>query len=125
MKYKIVEKGNPGKPNEKKKQYASPVNAGTLTLKSIAKEIAGRSSLTRGDIENVLSNFLDELPTYLKIGMSVKLGDFGTMRLSLKSEGVEKNKKFDASYIKGVKIIFTPSSELKQNLEDIQFEESK
>jgi hypothetical protein len=30
--------------------------------------IAGRSLLTRGDIENVLSNyFLDELPTFLKI----------------------------------------------------------
>jgi predicted histone-like DNA-binding protein len=125
MKYKIVERSNPRKLDEKKKQYANPVNAGSLSLKEMAKDIAGRSSLTRGDIENVLSNFLDELPTYLKIGMSVKLGDFGTMRLSLKSEGVELDKKFDASHIKGVKIIFTPSSELKKNLEDIKFEESK
>ncbi|MDR2816655.1 MAG: hypothetical protein LBB62_08145 [Proteiniphilum sp.] len=31
------------------------------------------------------NNFLDELPTFLKIGMSIKLGDFGTLRLSLSS----------------------------------------
>ena len=125
MKYKVIEKGNPRNPDKDKKQYASPINAGQLTVKALAKDISGRSSLTRGDVENVLSNFLDELPNYLKIGMSVKLGDFGTMRLTLKSEGVEKGKKFDASKIKGVKIIFTPSVELKKGLEDITFEEFK
>jgi predicted histone-like DNA-binding protein len=123
MKFKIIERINPGNPTAPKKQYASPVNAGTMNLKDIAKEIAGRSSLTRGDIENVLSNFLEELPTYLKIGMSVKLGDFGTMRLNLKSKGVPTEQKFDGSHIEGVKIIFTPSSELKKSLEDTTFEE--
>jgi len=123
MKYRVIERVNPAKKEDKRKQYASPVNAGNLTIKDLAKEIAGRSSLTRGDIENVLANFLDELPNYLKIGMSVKLGEFGTMRLNLKSEGVEQGKKFDASKIKGVKIIFTPSSELKKSLDDITFEE--
>jgi len=48
--------------------------------------------------------------------MSVKLGEFGTMRLSLKRERVEQGKKFDVSKIKEVKIIFTPSSGLKRIL---------
>jgi hypothetical protein len=47
------------------------VNAGKFTIRDFAKEIAGRSSLTRGDIENTLDNFLEELPTFLKIGMSI------------------------------------------------------
>ena len=125
MKYKVIEKVQPGNPKADKKQYASPVNAGNLTLKDLAKSIAANSSLSRGDIENVLTNFVEELPVFLKIGMSVKLGNLGTMRLNLKSEGVEKGKKFDASKIKGVKIIFTPSTELKKSLEDITFEENK
>ena len=125
MKYKVIEKCQPGNPKAEKKQYASPVNAGNLTLKDLAKSIAANSSLSRGDIENVLTNFVEELPVFLKIGMSVKLGNLGTMRLNLKSEGVEKGKKFDASKINGVKIIFTPSTELKKSLEDINFEESK
>jgi predicted histone-like DNA-binding protein len=125
MKYKVVLKNNPQRPADPKKQYANAVNAGTLTIKEFAKGIAGRSSLTRGDIENVLNNFLDELPTFLKIGMSVKLGDLGTLRLTLASEGVEEGKEFTVAKIKGVRVIFTPSAELKRLLEDITFEEEK
>ena len=125
MKYKVIERVQPSNPKADKKQYASPVNAGNLTLKDLAKSIAANSSLSRGDIENVLTNFVEELPVFLKIGMSVKLGNLGTMRLNLKSEGMDKGKKFDASKINGVKIIFTPSTELKKSLEDINFEESK
>ncbi len=123
MKYKVIEKGNPQKPAEPKKQYASPVNAGKFTIKDFAKEIAGRSSLTKGDIENVLSNFLDELPTFLKLGLSVQLGDFGTLRLTLASEGVPLGEKFDASNIKGSRVVFTPSPELKESLRKIPLEE--
>jgi predicted histone-like DNA-binding protein len=125
MKYKVIQKGNPQKPDDPKKQYASPVNAGRFTVRDFAKEIAGRSSLTRGDVENVLNNFLDELPTFLKLGLSVKLGDFGTMRLTLSSEGVEEGQPFTASKIKGVKVIFTPGTELKESLKNISFEEEK
>ncbi|MDR3095197.1 MAG: DNA-binding protein, partial [Bacteroidales bacterium] len=84
-------------------------------------EIAGRSSLTRGDIENVLTNFLDELPTFLKVGMSVQLGNFGTVRLSLSGEGAENTAAFNAATI-AAKVIFTPSVELKNGLNDIKFD---
>jgi predicted histone-like DNA-binding protein len=114
MKYHVIEKINPTNPTAPKKQYASPVKAGNLTLKELSKDIAARTSLTRGDIESVLISFLENMPTYLKIGMSVKLDEFGTLRLSIKSDGVEQGQKFDASKIKGVKIVFTPSSELKR-----------
>ncbi|MDR0754978.1 MAG: HU family DNA-binding protein [Prevotellaceae bacterium] len=125
MKYRVIEKGNPSNSAAPKKQYASAVNAGKFTIKQFAKEIAGRSSLTRGDIENVLTNFIDELPTFLKLGLSVKLGDFGTLRLNLVSEGVDADKKFTADSIKGVKVIFTAGAELKESLKSISFEEEK
>ncbi|MDR1602262.1 MAG: HU family DNA-binding protein [Tannerella sp.] len=125
MKFRVVEKGNPGNPSAPKKKYANAVNAGKLGIKDFAKEIAGRSSLTRGDIENVLNNFIDELPTFLKLGLSVKLGEFGTLRLSPISEGVDADKEFTAANIKGVKVIFTPGIELKESLRDIRFEEEK
>jgi predicted histone-like DNA-binding protein len=125
MKYRLIERRNPLKPAVPKKWYASPVNAGKFTVKDFAKEIAGRSSLTRGDIENTLDNFLEELPTFLKIGMSIQLGEFGTLRLSLSSEGTDTSEAFNASCIKGVKVIFTPSPELKKSLEDTPLEEAK
>jgi predicted histone-like DNA-binding protein len=125
MKYRVIEKGNPGNPAAPKKKYASAVNTGRFTVKQLAKEISGRSSLTRGDVENVLNNFIDELPTFLKLGLSVKLGEFGTLRLNLSSEGVDADKEFTADKIKGVKVIFTPGVELKESLKDISFEEEK
>ncbi len=121
MKYKLITKENPQDKTAPKKVYASAINAGRFTIKDFAKEISGRSSLTRGDIENVLNNFLDELPTFLKIGMSIQLGELGTMRLSLSSEGSEEKKDFDPSSIKA-KIIFTPSVELKDNISSINYE---
>jgi predicted histone-like DNA-binding protein len=125
MKYKVIKRSNPLRRGDSPKWYATSVNAGKFTIKDFSKEISGRSSLTRGDIENVLSNFLDELPTFLKLGMSVKLGDFGTLRLNLSSEGVDASEQFNVSNIKGVKVIFTPSTDLKKALEDIKFEEVK
>jgi predicted histone-like DNA-binding protein len=122
MKFKVVKKGNPANQAAPKKQYAIKVNAGKLTIKDFSKEISGRSSLTRGDIENVLNNFIDELPTFLKLGMSVKLGEFGTLRLNIVSEGVDADKQFTANNIKGTKVIFTPGTELKESLQKISFE---
>jgi predicted histone-like DNA-binding protein len=125
MKYKLIQKPNPVNPAAPRKWYASPVNAGKLTIKDFAAEIAGRSSLTRGDIENVLTNFLEELPVFLKLGLSIKLGDFGTIRLNLTSEGVDTKEEFTVAQIKGVRTIFTPSPELKESLKSTPFEETK
>ena len=114
MKIKLQKKKNPQKRTEEK-YYANPVNPGKKTLRDIAHDIAGRSSLTRGDIENVLSNFIDCLPHYLRNGFSVQLGEFGTMRLTLSSEGAATEKAFKTETIKP-RVVFTPGTELKREL---------
>ena len=114
MKIKLQKKKNPQKRTEEK-FYANPVNLGKKTLRDIAHDIAGRSSLTRGDIENVLANFMDCLPHYLRDGFSVQLGEFGTMRLTLSSEGAATEKAFKTETIKP-RVVFTPGRELKNEL---------
>jgi putative DNA-binding protein len=123
MKIKMVQRKNPQKKSEVK-YYASPVNAGKKNLRDIAHDIAGRSSLTRGDIENVLSNFMDCLPHYLRDGFSVQLGEFGTMRLTLSSEGATKVKAFKTETIKP-RVTFTPGVELKAALRENSYETVK
>ncbi|MDR0560160.1 MAG: HU family DNA-binding protein [Prevotellaceae bacterium] len=125
MKYRVIERKNPQTPQASGKFYASAVNDGKFTVRDFAKEISGRSSLTRGDIENVLENFLDELPTFLKLGLSVQLGSFGTLRLNLQSDGADSSEAFTSELIYGVKVIFTPGVELKEALKDIKFEREK
>ena len=123
MKIKMVQRKNPQKKSEVK-YYASPVNAGKKTLRDIAHDIAGRSSLTRGDIENVLANFMDCLPHYLRDGFSVQLGEFGTMRLTLSSEGAATEKAFKTEKIKP-RVTFTPGVELKAALRENSYETVK
>ena len=123
MKIKMVPRKNPQKKSEVK-YYASPINAGKKTLRDIAKDIAGRSSLTRGDIENVLTNFMECLPSYLRDGFSVQLGEFGTMRLTLSSTGALDEKSFKVETIKP-RVTFTPGVELKVALRENSYETVK
>lgn len=124
MKVKLVVRTNPRKQGEPGKWYANPVNTGKKTLRDIAKDIAGRSSLTRGDIENVLTNFMECLPSYLRDGFSVQLGEFGTMRLTLSSTGAADEKSFKTETIKP-RVTFTPGVELKAALRDNSYETVK
>lgn len=124
MKYKLIERANP-QDRTKVKWYASPVNDGKVTKGDLAKDIVGNSSLSRGDVTSTIENMLDTMPKYLLMGKSISLGEFGTLRLSFTSEGVDKPDEFNANMISGVKIIFTPSVELKKALEDIKFEKSE
>ena len=45
------------------------------------------SSLSAGDVHNVIVNLIDQLPKWLMEGNSVKLDGFGSFRLSFSSEG--------------------------------------
>ncbi|MDR1368551.1 MAG: DNA-binding protein [Dysgonamonadaceae bacterium] len=123
MKYRVIQRKNPQDPQAEGLFYANAVNEGKFSLRDFAKEIEGRSSLTRGDILNVLENFLDELPTFLKLGYSVQLGDFATLHLNLQSESAPTAEEFNAGLIKGVKVIFTPSVDMKTALKGIHFEQ--
>ena len=112
MKIRLVPKKNPQK-REEVKFYANPVNLGHKSLDDIARDIAGRSSLTRGDVSNVLYNFIDCLPHYLRDGFSIQLGEFGSMRVTLSSKGAEKEEDFKTATIKP-RVVFTPGTELKR-----------
>lgn len=122
MKYKLIQKGKPGDPDAPKKWYATPIKNGTITQKNLAQQISGRSSLTSGDVNNVIQNLLELLPQELIKGNSVQLGDFGTFRLSFSSDGVDTEKDFTKDKIKGVKILFTPSNDFKKTLSDMRLE---
>jgi predicted histone-like DNA-binding protein len=121
MKYRIIRRVNP-LDRSQEKWYASPVNDGRITKAELSKEIVGLSSLSRGDVSNVIESLLDVLPKYLLMGKSVNLGDLGTLRVSFSSEGVDDPNDFTASKIKGARVIFTPSVELKNALATLKYE---
>jgi predicted histone-like DNA-binding protein len=124
MKYKLIQRGNPGNPSAPKKLYATTVNNGKITENNLAKDIADQSSLTRGDVGNVVTNIIDTIPKYLLMGKSVNLGELGTLRLSFSSEGVNEESEFNVGKIKGVKVVFTPGVALKEAIANLNFEKA-
>ncbi len=72
MKFRLVEKVNP-LDRSKKKWYANPVNTGKMGQREMSKLLEEKSSLTIGDISNVIENLLAELPRQLIDGKSVSL----------------------------------------------------
>lgn len=120
MKYRLVVKKDPMR-NMEEKFYANAVKLGTKDIFDIADLISGRSSLTCGDILNVLSNFLDEGPPLLRDGFSVQLGELGTLRITLASNGAATKKEFHAESIKP-RVIFRPSARFMKRISDNHYE---
>lgn len=123
MFYRFVQKANP-LDQEHKQRYATSVNAGKIDTRMIAKTLAQKSSLTMGDVMNVLENLLEEIPRWLSQGYSVSLWELGTFRLSLSSQGVKEQKEFNTRTIKK-KVVFLPSKSFKSELKTIPFEHKK
>jgi predicted histone-like DNA-binding protein len=116
-----VKRDNP-QDRSQSKWYLTQEKSGTVGIKDIAKEIEGRSALSLGDVQSVLSNLMEVLPVFLKLGQSVNLEGFGTFRISVTSEGTATPEELNARHVKAVKLLFLPSAGLKRNLEGITFE---
>jgi predicted histone-like DNA-binding protein len=124
MKYKLVERKNPQQPEAAGKLYAAPVNDGKVSQKEIAADIVNLSSLSRGDVSNVIDSLLDTVPKYLVMGKSVSLGELGTLRVSFSSEGVATEEEFTINKISGLRVLFTPSPALRKSIGSIKFEKA-
>jgi predicted histone-like DNA-binding protein len=121
MKYRLVPRVNP-LDRSKVKYYATPVIDGNISKADLTKEVAAISSMSRGDVSNVMEGVRDVTPKYVKISKSITIGELGTLRISFTSEGVDNPDDFNVSMIKGVKYVFTPSKELRLQLNDMHFE---
>lgn len=122
MKFKLIEKSNPLKREDAKKWYASPVYADKVTQKQLAKQLADLSSLSAGDVANVIQNLVEEFPKILMRGGIIQLGDFGTFRVTLSSKGAVEKGKFSTDTIVP-KISFLPGVELKRSLEGMKYQQ--
>ncbi|GHT67357.1 hypothetical protein FACS189452_04900 [Bacteroidia bacterium] len=122
IKLKKLQRANPQNPQEAHKWYLVQEHSGTVNLAEIAKEIADRSSLTFGDVQNALRNLLDVLPVYIRLGQTIRLEGFGSFHLSVTSDGKATSEELTAHDVRNARLIFTPSVEMKKGIEGLSFE---
>lgn len=116
--FKRVQRKNPQDQAAPAKYYPQLVVWGKpATLESLSIQMKEKSSLTLGDIQSVLTNFVSAMRTELYNGHSVSIDGFGVFSLSATTEGSEQRKDCTAEKIKAVRINFRASSAIRPNLD--------
>lgn len=126
VKYTVVQRGNPGKPSEPKKYYASPKADGEVSFEDLSAEIAEQSTtVSDTDVLAVLHSLNKMLSRHLENGKIVRFGDLGSFQVSFSSSGVSQEEEVNASQIRGSKITFRPGAKLKKMLLGLKYEKYK
>jgi len=119
---KVVERGQPGiAGGGTKKYYASPVHGREITLEGLTKNIEKTSTVSGADIRAVLYALVDEAVGGLSEGRIIRLGELGSLRITLSSEGKEKPEQVTATAVKKTGVIFTPGKKLQDMMRMAKF----
>lgn len=87
-----------------------------MTLAQITKRIEKRSTVSSADVKAVLDALQSEVIDALQNGNSVRLGDLGSFRLTIKANGTDtaaEAKAKGANLIKEVSVQFTKSATMR------------
>jgi predicted histone-like DNA-binding protein len=125
VKVKSVKRKDPRDQASIEKFYLTTISQGSSNLKQLAEKISYQSTLTPGDCYNVLSALEKNVIDELQQGRIVRLGELGTFRVSVSSEGKMTDEELNASAIKKARILFRPSVELSKMLKSLHFQRER
>lgn len=117
IKYVIRAKKNPIAKSVKYYPQIAPTTP--VTQAQIVKRIEKRSTVSSADVKAVLDALQYEVIEALQNGNSVRLGDLGSFRLSIKANGSDTSaeaKKTGANAIKAINVQFTKSTAMRDAL---------
>jgi predicted histone-like DNA-binding protein len=119
--YNKVERGNPSKPEEPKRWHPVLKSTGLVKEKEVARRVADETTLNPKEAEFAVAQLFKVVTDYLLNGKTVQLGELGSFRLTVKSEGAATEAEVTATQIKHVNIRFTASETLKESLKKATF----
>lgn len=90
----------------------------TLKQDKVISEASIRSGIPKGSINAAWEAIGDVVRAWTTEGHSVALPGLGTMRFGLQAEAVSKVEDVGAGLISTRKVIFTPSTDIKQELKN-------
>lgn len=121
VKYSITPRKNLQKPEEAPKFYAKTQASGEKGLDELCEDINGCCTFTRADIVGALAAIEVEAIKTLQNGLILRIGDLGSLRVSVSSNGAITEKDFNESYIKNARLVYTPSTKLREMLANLQY----
>ena len=113
MLYKLIQSKN-DKSVTFGKWYGRAVVYQTMDLNAVADLIQRNCSMKRSDVWAVLTELVEVIKDGIQDSKAVKLDGLGTFKIGISTKGAEKPEEFDASNIKGFKVLFNAET-VKQN----------
>jgi predicted histone-like DNA-binding protein len=122
IKFKVITRKNPRDLAAPEKFYPSSVTGNILDLNELADLVGDGSTVRRNDVYAVLIGLVDVAKKQLELGNMVRLGDLGSFSINVSATGKDTAAEVTGATIEKGKIIFRPSSNLKQMLKALKYE---
>ena len=106
--YSVSPRINPRDKEAAPKYYAHVQANGDTNLREMSERIQQTCTVHKSDVFAVLVALEDVITEALKNGEIVRLGDLGTLQISISSKGAVTEEEYDASLIKKARINFRP-----------------
>lgn len=119
--FNVVGKVNPTQKSQPKRYYAAINNSGESDVRLLAREIAEVTTVSLPDVIAALESLVMMIPRHIEQGKIVRLGELGSLRLTLRSEGSDTPEAVSASNIKAARYLFAPGQDLKKTLKTLRY----
>jgi predicted histone-like DNA-binding protein len=119
--YNVIERRNPSDPTQPNKYYGIVKSLDVYQMHQFASRISDESTLSEADINAAITAFLKTIPKVISEGFIVDLGEFGTFRASISTEGVDAADEFNNTKIKKCRIIYHPGELMRDSISTFKF----
>lgn len=121
--YSVNPRRNPSEKGTPPKFYAKVQTRGTVNFDSLAEDIAYATTLTDGDVLNVLRALIKQVKKHLADGKIVSLDALGSFQFQISGKGALTEEEYNTNLIRKVRIQYRPGRLVRevQNLTNLQF----
>lgn len=122
--YSVVGRKNPSATGSGEiRFYAQAQARGEMGIREIAERIQQMCTVTRADVMGVLVALEDVVADGLKGGEIVRLGELGSLQVSLSGSGSEAADLYDDSLIERARVLFRPGQTLHEAITNLAYEQ--
>lgn len=123
--YSVVERKDPNNPEKPGKYYAQAQARGIAGIRELSDRIEHSCTVTRADVMAVLTALEVVISDSLANGEIVRLGELGTLQVSVGGPGTEAKDKYTTSLISRKKILFRSGTTLSRMLNTLKYQQVK
>lgn len=121
--YSVVGRVNPAdRESGEVKYYAQSQARGEMGIREISERIHQMCTVTRADVMAVLTGLEEIVSEGLQGGEIVRLGELGSLQLSLSGQGSDTEDTYSDSLIEKVRVLFRPGLMMQEAINNLAFE---